>query len=124
MLPLIPDAERREWQLIDAPRQVYRTPRGIGAGGISMDTIPLLPYRSTVPRRVRQWAYEIPNANRSYEEWLIAHHCDLAAMDDADLRREGRQVLARLDREPDGPARNWLSGRLAAIRHELRRRGM
>jgi hypothetical protein len=71
---------------------------------------------------VREWQYDIPNGNHSYEEWQRAFSLDLPLLTDAELRREARAVQRRLDCESAGTACNWLIERLAAIRRGLRQR--
>jgi len=66
--------------------------------------------------------YHIPNVNDTMEECERWHHLDLAQMDTAALRREGRAVRFRLDHERDHFSRAWLAERLEALRAALDRR--
>lgn len=63
--------------------------------------------------------YPMPHPYLWEEDWHRWHHRDLAGMDAAALRREGRRVQSRLDHERDRHSRDWLTERLAAVRRAL-----
>lgn len=62
----------------------------------------------------------IPDETASYEEAFRLRHLDLAALEDAALRRERRRAIYRADIER--APHPWLAERLAAVEAELRRR--
>jgi len=69
--------------------------------------------------------YDLPNENRSYEDWCRVRHLDLESFDAVALDAEAFRVMCRLAYEPDANRRAWLVERRDAVRAErdARRRG-
>jgi len=69
--------------------------------------------------------YELPNQNRSLEDWHRVRHLDLPSLDAVALDVEAFRVMSRLSCEPDANRRAWLVERRDAVRAErdARRRG-
>ena len=80
-----------------------------------------------IPRSPRglDRTYELPNQNRSLEDWHRVRHLDLPLLDAVALDVEAFRVMSRLSCEPDANRRAWLVERRDAVRAErdARRRG-
>lgn len=65
---------------------------------------------------------EMPQPQRSLEDWERRRHLDLPQFTDEQLATEGRQARRRADYDHDEIRRAWFIERIRAVRHELNRR--